>query len=63
MKSEKLQEKLSREQAIKMGKEIARKLKEENELLVKLADEFDLRLDVEWIQKNYTTKDLHKPKE
>jgi hypothetical protein len=46
-----------------MGKEIARKLKEENELLVKLADEFDLRLDVEWIQKNYTTKDLHKPKE
>lgn len=62
MKSEKLQEKLSREQAIKMGKEIARKLKEENELLVKLVDEFDLRLDVEWIQKNYTTKDLHKPK-
>ena len=63
MKSEKLQEKLSREQAINMGKEIARKLKEENELLVKLVDEFDLRLDIEWIQKNYTTKDLHKLKE
>lgn len=53
MKSKK-QSNLSREQALKMGKMIAADLAKENELVKELARVFDLRLDVEWIQENYT---------
>ena len=53
MKSKK-QTNVSREQALKMGKMIAADLAKENELVIELAKIFDLRLDVEWIQENYT---------
>lgn len=53
-------ENLSREQAIEMGKAIAEQLAKENKLVVELAKRWDLRIDIEDIQKRYTQEDLKK---
>lgn len=53
-------ENLSREQAIEMGKAIAEQLAKENKLVIELAKRWDLRIDVEDIQKRYTQEDLKK---
>jgi len=53
-------ENLSREQAIEMGKAIAKQLADENKDVVELVKRLDLRIDVEYIQKKYTLEDLKK---
>lgn len=53
-------ENLSREQAIEMGKAIAEQLAKENKLVIELAKRWDLRIDIEDIQKRYTQEDLKK---
>lgn len=53
-------ENLSREQAIEMGKAIAKQLAKENELVIELVKRYDLRIDIEDIQKRYTQEDFKK---